>query len=138
MTNPESLVRWCPGHSCQKSSDGTGGTPGAHGAGVGTPPTPDLPGLGPCPRLGHGPWFESLFASALQALPMQGSASCIIRAQRGERAGQALPGGFVLCSSSQVQAHLQAHKAKLGTVYSLMLCILGKNMRSSPKAKSQA
>lgn len=37
MTNPESLVRWCPGHSCQKSSDGAGGTPGAHGAGVGTP-----------------------------------------------------------------------------------------------------
>lgn len=37
MTNPESLARWCPGHSCQKSSDGAGGAPGARGAGVGTP-----------------------------------------------------------------------------------------------------
>lgn len=98
------------------------------------PPTPELPGLGPCPRLGHGPWSESLSlvpgASAFQALPMQGSRSCIIRAQRGERGGQALTGGLVLCSSSQVQAYLQAYKAKLGTVYSLMLFILGKNMQS--------
>lgn len=36
----------------------------------------------------------------------------------------------MLCSSSQVQAYLQAYKAKLGTVYSLMLFILGKNMQS--------
>lgn len=52
------------------------------------PPPPDLPGLGPCPRLGHGPWFESLSsvpgASAFQALPMQGSTSRIIGARRGE------------------------------------------------------